>query len=369
MDLGPHSYDSAVDGAPRNAAASGRALFLSSTPLHTFWYLGLAHGPFADRDCMLALIDQPPGARDLLAELLAEEKDGPFCRVVSFPEIQRGAARRQVAPGGVLDSIRALAHDFDPGYIAVGNDRRLEFYAALSGCPRAVPAYVEDGLFSYVAAKKPHRNAVQRWWAELKQRRRSERCGMAVEEPRMIGGSRAVREAWVLMPDRVHSGLASKQVRQIEASWFARPDVRDICSRVLRGAGLEPGCLADTQLLIVLPHPCFLEQWPDIRTRLQELAQSHVRRGGRVAYKCHPRSQGLPIDLPAPQCFEIPRRLPVEMLAPMLSDVTVVGALTTALVSLMQLGQRIEVRSIVPRNCTDTAMIDIYASLDITPLA
>jgi len=57
-----------------------RALFLAATPLHTFFALGLMHGPYRGQAHTLALVDQPAGARDLLGEALQEGGEGALTR-------------------------------------------------------------------------------------------------------------------------------------------------------------------------------------------------------------------------------------------------------------------------------------------------
>ena len=164
----------------------------------------------------------------------------------------------------------------------------------------------------------------------------------------MVGGSRAMQEAWVMLPDQVHPGLAGKKMHALRAEWFATPLVRQICMDAARRAEFDTARCADIRLLLLLPHESFLKEHPSIAVQIEALARDYAARGQLVAFKCHPRTAGAPIKVPESNCFEIPRRLPIEVLAPLLADATVVGTLTTALVSLLLLGQRLDVRSVAP---------------------
>jgi hypothetical protein len=349
-------------------------LFLASTPLHTFFALGLMHGPYAGQPHTLALVDQPPGARDYLAEAL--EAGG-----VPSPTVRRFAALRAAPqpPRRLLGEISALAAALEPGTIAVGNDHRLEFYAALRGWPAARRTYIDDGLYSYV----PREDAKPAWREALSNWRRGLKYGLRVERPSMVGGSRAVQDAYVLLPGRVHAGLAHKPVRAFEPDWFARPQVQDVCVRAAHLAGFDARRVAGIGLLLLLPHPRFLKSDPALARRVQRLATVHAARGETVAVKSHPDADRLPLAeqlgvLPG-DVVELPARLPVEVLVPLLSGTLVLGSLTTALLTLQRLGRDLRVRSLeaaeVPAATGDAAggsfrarAGEIYRAVGIRPL-
>jgi len=352
--------------------AAPAALFLAGTPLHTFWSLGLMHGPFAGHRNLLAVIDQQEGDRDFIAEALATRAPPPSIEVRRFQALGK---RRQAMP--VLRSIEDMVRELQPAYIAVGNDRRDEFHVAVHAAPSARRAYIEDGLFSYVPRKEHRDGRLATLQARFADWRRSRARGFPVEQPTMVGASRAVQEAWVMLPEMVHAGLAGKTVHALRPEWFARQDVRQVCMDAARLGDFDAGLCRDIRLLLLLPHNSFLREHPDIARRIEDLAASFAARGQQVAFKCHPRSSGVPIQVPASHCFEIPRRLPVEILAPLLADATVVGTLTTALISLLLLGQRLEVRSLFPLEQGGSARdmsfnrqtSRIYESVGILPFA
>lgn len=337
------------------------ALFLASTPLHSFWALGLAAGRFADWRCVLALIDQRAGDRDFIADALAETVDAPITAVERFPQIGKSPLAKLRSARRVLQAVGGLSARLQPSYVAVGNDRRAEFYAALQAAPGATGAYVDDGMFSYMPMPQRGRVPGTSWM-------RRHLYGLPVEQPSHVGGSRAAREAWVLLPQCVHAGLAGKTVRAIEAEWFRQVRVQTVCERALMLAGVEAERIRAIRLLLLLPHDSFLREQPALRERIQHLAAAAHARGEQVAFKRHPRSSASDAILPDGAALEIPRRLPIEIFAPLLNDALVLGTLTTALLSLKRLSANTRVATYPAAGGAETAAAHIYRSIGILPL-
>ena len=343
-------------------------LFLASTPLHTFFALGLMQGPFQGAEHVLALVDQPVDARDYIAEAL-QAAGRPRLKIVRFAPVRQARQGR-----AVLRQISELAAAQAPSTIAVGNDRRLEFYAALRGCPSAHCSYLDDGLYSYL----PHarEDSELRQW--LSSARRRIKYGVSVERPALLGGSRAVHDAYVLLPQRVHRGLAGKPVQALRPEWFAAPWVQQVCMGAAALAGFDAVRCADVRTLLLLPHPRFLGTDLALAGRLRALALAHIERGEQVALKAHPGATGIPahrqLGLSQQGVVEIPPRLPAEVLVPLLSDTLVVSTLTTALLSMTLLGRQLTVRSIAPSSASGSAQryneqaLDIYRSVGIREL-
>jgi len=343
-------------------------LFLASTPLHVFFSLGLMRGPFKGQAHTLVLIDQRPAERDYIAEAL-EARSTSKVSVVRFPALLSvGPARRLLRE--ISDFTAALA----PSTLAIGNDRRTEFYAAVRGCPGARRTYIDDGLYSYL----PRQDAQPVWRQNLSSWRRRLKYGLHVERPSEIGGSQAVQDAYVLLPEQVHSGLKGKPVQPLRPEWFADAWVREVCMTAAVVAGFDAARCEAIRLLLLLPHPRFLQAYPDLRQRIEALARTHAERGDVVALKAHPAGGGIPLhrqlSVPAEGVVEVPARLPVEVLVPLLSGALVVGTLTTALLSMVSLGDRVTVRSVLPqsargagRRYNDRAFA-VYESVGIRPI-
>ncbi len=329
----PASVAIVMDGSE---AGSGACLFLASTPLHTFFALGLMAGPMRQAPKHLWLIDQPPGARDYLGEAL-EQSTAIEVKVTRFAALRGSAAARTQ-----LREMSAQAARIAPATIAVGMDHRLEFYAARCGCPQARRVYIDDGLYSYL----PHQHAMAPWLERLSNWRRSLKYGLPVERPALVGGSKAVQSAYVLLPGQVHAGLAGKPVQALQPAWFAADAVRQTCVAAAALAGFDALACAGLGLLLLLPHPRFLQADAALKERLARLVRDHAERGQAVALKSHPHAAQpahQQLGLPEAACIEVPARLPAEVLAPLLDQTVVVGTLTTALLSLSLLGRGLRV--------------------------
>ncbi len=347
-----------------------KTLYLASTPLHTFFALGLMEGPFREHEHVLALVDQAPGRRDYLADALEAGTRRSNLSIVRFP-VFKGVvtARRQ------LRELSDLARRLAPSVIAVGNDRRLEFHAAARGCPGARRTYMDDGLYSYL----PHRHPLPAWREALHNFRRSLKYGLPAERPSMVGASRAIDDAFVLLPDQVHEGLRAKPVHALSPEWFAASWIEKLCIAAASLAGMDATQCASVRLLLLLPHPDFLRTRPDLRATMERLAHEFHDRGETVMVKSHPRAASTPVrrqlDLPADGVIDVPAALAVETLVPLLRGALVVSTLTTALLSLRLLGRDLTVRSLVPAPASgaeheyNAAAMRVYESVGIRPLA
>ncbi|HSW14714.1 MAG TPA: polysialyltransferase family glycosyltransferase [Solimonas sp.] len=343
-------------------------LFLASTPLHSLWALGIAAGAFGSDRCALVVIDQRSEERDFIAEALAAKMSAPFVETRRYEQVGKQPLRKLAHARARMREISDYTRRFGPDYVATGNDRRAEFHAALAAAPRAIGAYFDDGTASYspLASKTVAQSAMVRAVAN---RVRSLMYGVPTEREPHLGVSRAVREAWVVLPDRVHPGLRAKPIRPIRPEWFQLPMVQAICADATLRAGLDGRVLGGIQLLLALPHDSLMREQPVIRERLQQIADRTLAEGGTVAIKRHPRSRELALDLPAQRVFELPQRLPLEILAPLLNGTEVIGMLTSALIYLRFLGANVRVATLVPPGFAGNPIVDIYHSVGVELLS
>jgi len=311
---------------------SGDTLFLAATPLHTFFSLGLMYGPMREGRRTLFLINRESDEFDPLGQALAGA-GWPGVEVAEFKAMQgRFSARRSL--NELTARVRALA----PAAIAIGNDHRLEFYAAIRGAPDARRIYIDDGLYSYL----PHRYAKSSWRQGLSNWRRSLKYGLTIERPAFVGGSKAVQSAYVLLPNQVHAGLRAKPLQAFSPAWFAEPAVQQVCMEAAGIAGFDAHRCEALGLLVLLPHQRFIETKPELRQQLTSLVLQRLACGQTVALKSHPRAKRPAHELlgvRSDAVVEVPAKLPAEVLAPLLRRTQVVGALTTSLLSLSVLGR------------------------------
>mgnify|MGYP001596157282 CR=1 FL=1 len=343
-------------------------LFMASTPLHSLWALGIAAGSFPDARCALVLIDQRDGDRDWIAETLADRMSTPFVEMRRFSEIGKTPWRKLTHARARMREVTAFTRQFAPDYVAVGNDRRAEFFAALAAAPQAMGAYLDDGTASYNQSPVPSTSqspVIRRVVRGF----RSWIYGVPTEQEPYLGTSQAVQEAWVAWPEQVHAGLRSKRLHAIRPEWFQLPQVQTVCAEACRRAGLDHGALEGVQLLLAMPHDSLVRRQPGIRVQLQALVDRTLGQGGRVAIKRHPRSQVMPLTLPDTGVIEVPQRLPLEILAPLLSGTEVVGMLTSALIYFRCLNAGVRVASLVPDGYSESPILNIYRSLGVRLLS
>lgn len=343
-------------------------LHLASTPLHSFFSLGLMNGALRDGRQTLAVVDQPDGARDFIAEAIAATPS------LGIAVHRYTALSPRVSSAATLQDISRLSRSLKPSTIVVGNDRRLEFYAAVRGCPSARCVYADDGLYSYI----PSKDAKPPWRETLSNWRRSIKYGLPLERPSLVGGSRFVHQAYVLLPRHVHAGLAGKPVDALQPEWFSAAATREVCQAAAALAGVDALRCASIRLLLLLPHPRFLGPGSPLVKRLEGLAAMVAARGELVAVKLHPQARNLPLHamlptLPA-DMMEIPARLPAEVLLPVLSGSLVVGAMSTSLLTLHLLGDGLTILTLPLQSQGDAVptaeqrVLRIYESVGIQPL-
>lgn len=339
------------------------ALFLVSTPLHALWTLAIARGRFADHRVVLARIDARAGTHDPLVDAIRELLPPPFVEVVEFPEIGKRPLQKFRNARRVMRELRGFVAERHFRYVAVGNDRRAEFYAALAESPGAIGAYLDDGTASY--APPPRR---QRPFEGVGNRVRSRLYGMPTEKPDALGTARAVRDAWVLMPTQVREGLAEKRLQRIEPAWLRDPWVQAVCERAIERAGLDPRSVSGLRRLLILPHDQLLREDAALRAQFEQQARQAVEVGEPLAIKRHPRSAGLALELPREGWIDLPNRLPLEILAPLLREVRALGTYSSSLIYLRTLGANVEVAALVPRAYVGTSLAELFGSLGIAEL-
>lgn len=347
------------------------ALFLSLTPFHSFVSLGLMAGPFKDIARHLMLIDRRSTSRIDRVAMALKASEKPGVSVMEFPTVNKVDPWRARQ---LLDSISDFTRDLSPAVIAVGNDRCPEFYAAVRGCPSARRVYIDDGLHSYL----PQHDVKPVFVEALSKPIRRLRYGLSVERPSMLGGSRLVQDGYVLLPDWVHAGLREKSVVALRKEWFSDQWVRDISRQVAAATGLDILLGQSIDLLLLLPHPRLLKAYPALQRKIEDLAAAHVAQGKTVLVKAHPSRVQTPIEqqlrIAQGSVLVMPPELPVEVALPMLKNALVVGALTTALLSLAILGDGLVVRFLQPPKTPAAESFhhdqtqEIYRSVGIMPL-
>lgn len=362
MTIAPAFRPVAFDAVSKTGTG---ALFLASTPLHSFWSIGLAAGPFSTQHNALALIDQRPGDVDYVVEAAQQTGFAHLSDHRRFERIGKGVVQKLTSARARMRDVQAYSAALRPDWVLVGNDRRAEFHAALRGSPSARGAYLDDGLFSYLPMPLGPQPPWKRW--AVRQARRLA-YGLHAEHPTHVGGSQAVQHAWVMLPYQVHAGLTEKSVHRLDPTWFRLPAARAVYAAAMTLAGIGPEQIRALRLLVLLPHDAFLREHPELLETLRGAVREHRASGHAVGLKRHPRSTGTPLPPGFESCVEIPHRLPAEVLAPFLDDVEIVGSLTSALITLVRLGHHVRARSLPSTAPIHPRVSTVYGAAGIGPL-
>lgn len=340
-------------------------LFVCSSPLHSLWALALAAGPFADARRVLWAFEPGGDQPDFIVEALRANGLGPFSEIETTGTLTRDDEPDTRLIRTALRQMQDRARAIAPDVILAGNDRTRQFQAIAVAVRGAAVTYMDDGTGSYVPlpALKPSIGRTLKRWRNLVRRRF--RYGFSYDKPRQLGMTRRVKAAWVAFPEHVHPGLRTKTLHRLEAGWLREESTRRICRDAVRLAGLDPERLAGLDLLLLLPRDSQIDETPGLRAQLESIARDVIARGGRLAIKRHPRSSAMTLAIDPQSCIDIPPRLPVEILAPLLSRVRVVGALTSALIYLPWLGAEVSVEAIVPAGAEEHPVVQFYRALGI----
>ncbi|CAA0125236.1 Uncharacterised protein [BD1-7 clade bacterium] len=202
-------------------------LFLVSTQFNALMAASVAHS--LDARCVLMFIDQKRPV-----DLAPWENLGCFANVSD-------AGNRQAA----MAQLQELCSGGEIGHIYTGNDRRIEFQAAMIAAGSdAKGHYLDDGLYSYTGFSK---NVIADC-AEFCIK--SLRYRMALKRPPFIGGSRWISEAHLLFPDHALPGFRSKSISAIDREAFLQVSKQQSARMHLS----LPHSLSDYQRLVLLPH-------------------------------------------------------------------------------------------------------------------
>jgi hypothetical protein len=312
-------------------------LYLPSTPLNILVSCALAvykqSLPDSNELAELWLIDQKNTTHNPYFEALKVWKDSPFQQVKVFSgahQAKQKLAQRQQN----FSAIRKGLASFQATQVAVGSDRRIEFQYVMhllqENSPPAKGLYLDDGLYSYMGrpyhAVKDGLNALIKkliygfWW----------------EEPKTVGASSWIDQAWLFAPQQAVTLLQAKETAILEPHWFQNSSIEGLSQAVARQLDYDISSLAALEVMLLIPHPNNIKKMPGYEKRIQQIVATLHQQGKKVGVKYHPRS---PLE-DALQLKEygaseiVPSPLAFEFCLPMFSkDCLVIGDVGTALLT------------------------------------
>lgn len=333
-------------------------LFLASTPFNMLTAAMVAFD-LPDRDqAILGLIDQPSQQRPFVDALMAWQ-ESPFTCIRLLSNQAKGKQKRRIRQQA-FSNIDQLLQSVSPDQVYTGNDRRIEFQYTMHKSESSVGVYLDDGTYSYLGGKnhwlkdRLFDNLVKKlayglWW----------------KQPPTIGGSDWIQQTVLAFPDAAFSGLKSKQSRVLPQN-LSRPEFVSLARISINNAAIGEQDLLALDALLLLPHESVTN--PTIRQRLTYWL---AERGGRIAFKHHPRTLLTSNDgdkkawgLPE-AAIQVPAGIPMEVLLPLVKkDCQLAGDVSTALLTAKWLRPELDVTAYCADD-TARAWIDLLHRLEI----
>ncbi|AEG31708.1 polysialyltransferase family glycosyltransferase [Thiomicrospira cyclica] len=320
-----------------------KVLFFPSTPLNILVSAALAchlrqqHGDSFQAE--IWLIDQKNTDNNPYLNALEQWSDSPFKRVTCLPGKAKGRAKLRERKQN-FHAIQQDLAEFQPDIIATGSDRRIEFQYAMhlmkqtnkqinmSDCKPTQGWYLDDGLYSYAGwPVQPGKDQVNAWLKKLT-------YGLWWQEPKTIGASSWINQAWLFQPQQAHPLLQHKRLYTLKTDWFQTPAIRALCRHITKQLPRQE--LSAISLLLLLPHPADQAKMLDYVQQIRRYLDKITEQGVKVAVKYHPRQA---VDdehqlAKNPAVTIIPKDVAFEyLLADLPPNTQVVGDISTVLLT------------------------------------
>ncbi|MCF6344956.1 MAG: alpha-2,8-polysialyltransferase family protein [Thiomicrorhabdus sp.] len=352
------------------------SLYMPSTPLNVLVSCAYAlqrqkeaeifSPPYLEQ-AELWLIDQKNVATNPYLFALLAWESSPFQSIKIFSGVCSGkkklAERRQN-----FAQIKKGLTRFTPQQVMVGSDRRVEFQFTLAhlkslGTP-AKGVYLDDGLYSYMGRKSSCLsdgvNAILKkmtygfWW----------------QEPRVVGASNWIQEAWLFAPEQAVPQLQQKKCDTLEPQWFRTPEILALSQRVAHELAFDATVLEALDVMLLIPHPANVQKMVGYQARLQAVIRQLCHQGKRVGVKYHPRAPSEDYLLLASQGAVdiIPAALAFEFCLPSLaSECKVIGDVGTALLTTKWLRPDLSVYAVLDESdAFQKPFVSLNKRLDIS---
>lgn len=316
--------------------AQPNVLYVPSTPLNIL--VAVAHAVhFAPQQrAQLVLIDQKNVQDNAYYQVLKNWPNSPFEQVFILPGKATGlgkVAERKANFEILANVIKSFAVDV----IATGSDRRIEFQYLMQLGRQKNPTlkgwYLDDGLYSY-AGRAHH------WFNDsISSLLKKAVYGHWWQEPKTVGASNWINQAWLFRPEQAVSALQKKQMKTLDISWFTAPDVQIFSVQMCALYGLQGDMLVRLQsvdCLLLVPHPNNIQKMSGYVERIEGFLQTLYECGQKVAVKYHPRAlerDALKLETRFGVIL-VPERLAFEFVLPNLPAHTqIIGDVGTALLT------------------------------------
>ncbi|WEJ62128.1 polysialyltransferase family glycosyltransferase [Thiomicrorhabdus lithotrophica] len=331
-----------------------KTLYMPSTPLNILVSSALAihkgKQNSGEEIAQVWLIDQKNIDNNPYVSALKKWSGSPFEKVKIFSgsnkEQNKLKQRRKV-----FKELKAGLSSFSPNEVAVGSDRRVEFQYVMhllsSTKVQVSGLYLDDGLYSY--AGRIHHFIKDGINALLKKIA----YGLWWREPKSVGASSWIDQAWLFAPHQSIEVLKEKQSKQLLPEWFIAPEILDLSYLVAQELKYDVTNLAELDIVILLPHPNNIKKMQGYEKRIQSLVKALSEQGKYIGVKYHPRTNSEdPLHLTSAGAKEVlPSLMAFEFCLPLFNKkCQVVGDIGTALFTCKWLRPDLKVTAVLDEN-------------------
>ncbi|GGK63685.1 hypothetical protein GCM10007941_12320 [Amphritea balenae] len=200
-----------------------------------------------------------------------------------------------------------------------------------------VGVYLDDGTYTYLGRKTNWfkdqlvDNIIKKivygtWW----------------KQPKTIGASDWIQDAYIAFPKFACSALQDKNIRQLPLN-LNRNEFRELSLLSLQGLDTDTD-ISTLGGLLLLPHDSVVNH-----SSLLKFKEWCKNINGRIAYKHHPRTSNKTAFTSAipSKSLELPSKVPMEVMLPLLPEnCVIVGDISTALLTSKWLRPELSVSAI-----------------------
>jgi hypothetical protein len=332
------------------AQTKRKVLYMPSTPSNVLVCAALANARRQTDIAELWLVDQRQIAENPYFDALKQWIYSPFIQIKILPGLAKGClklAERKSNFGIIQQGLQS----FNPDIIAVGSDRRIEFQYAMhwqqSHNHPIQGWYLDDGLYSY--AGRPYHPFKDGFNNVLKKLS----YGLWWQEPKTVGASSWIDQAWLFQPSHAVAALQAKQCHVVDPKWFTSDQVKGLSKSVLSDYQVNDSVLQvlrSVGVFLLIPHPNNIKKMKDYESRIFKFLDFLKQQGIPIAVKYHPRTPQVdPLKLvKGYNALLLPSGLAFEFILPFLKwQSHVVGDVGTALLTAQWLRPDLQVTAVL----------------------
>lgn len=343
-------------------------IYMPSTPLNVLVCIAHAFANRRTQSAKLVLIDQQEIVNNFYFKALLAWPESPFKEVFVTCGQAKGLAkfgeRRQN-----FKILKKILNDFPADVIAVGSDRRIEFqylmYLGQKSNKSIEGWYMDDGLYSYAG-----RPSV--WYKDLINGLIKKIIyGFWWKEPKTIGTSSWIKQAWLFRPQVSVNELQSKISHSISADWLAQKELLSYSRLICEAYNLDDNELLNlglADLCILIPHPNNIKKMPGYQQRLEYFLSRLSETGKRLIVKYHPRTRDEDFFKLREKynAILLPKGLAFEFVLSFLSkDMFIVGDVGTALLTARWLRPDLKVYAVLGEDKFPNKFRQLYKEMDV----